>query len=456
MDKFTAFLEKYLMPIATKLATNKYLTALKDSFVFTMPFLIVGSVVLLLVNLPIGPTELSEGVPNPMHVKWYSDFMAAYRPALVQPFYVSMGIMSIFVAFGIGYSLSNQYRLNAITGGFLSLFTFLIMAAKVDWLPMGEATGATGLFHIQEGGWMPVMDARYLDASGLFTAIIGGFIAIEIYRFMVNKGFTIKLPDSVPPAIAKSFELLLPVVVVILIFQPLNILVQSKAGVMIPELMMNIFRPSIRASDTLPAVIFILLIVHLLWFCGLHGVNVVIAIINPIILTNLTENQAALQAGQDLPRIFAGGFLDAFVYLGGSGATIGLAIAMALSKNAHMKSIGRLSVVPGIFNINEPVIFGAPIVMNPVLFIPFICVPIINSTIAWFCLKTGIVGKIVTLVPWTTPSPIAALLATNFNIMAFVLSALLVVLSTIIYLPFLKAYADILNKQEAVEPAKAQ
>ena len=165
MDKFTAFLEKYLMPIATKLATNKYLTALKDSFVFTMPFLIVGSVVLLLVNLPIGPTELSEGVPNPMHVKWYSDFMAAYRPALVQPFYVSMGIMSIFVAFGIGYSLSNQYRLNAITGGFLSLFTFLIMAAKIDWLPMGEATGATGLFHIQEGGWMPVMDARYLDAS---------------------------------------------------------------------------------------------------------------------------------------------------------------------------------------------------------------------------------------------------------------------------------------------------
>ena len=194
---------------------------------------------------------------------------------------------------------------------------------------------------------------------------------------------------------------------------------------------------------TLPAVIFILLIVHLLWFCAIHGVNVVVAIINPIILSNLSENQIALQAGQALPRIFAGGFLDAFVYLGGSGATIGLAIAMALSKNAHLKSIGRLSVVPGIFNINEPIIFGAPIVMNPILFIPFICVPIINASIAWFFLKTGIVGRIVTLVPWTTPSPIGALLATNFNLMAFLLSAFLVVLSIILYLPFLKVYPTV-------------
>lgn len=448
MEKFTAFLERHLMPIATKLATNKYLTALKDSFVFTMPFLIVGSVVLLLVNLPIAQPELSEGVRNPMYVKWYGDFMALYKPALVQPFYVSMGIMSIFVAFGIGYSLSTQYDLNAITGGFLSLFTFLIMAAKIDWIPVGEATGGAAIFHVKEAGWMPVVDGRYLDANGLFTAIIGGFIAIGIFRFMVKRGFTIKLPESVPPAIAKSFELLLPIIVVILIFQPLSIFVQNKTGMMIPELIMNLFRPLIRASDTLPAVIFILLIVHLLWFCGLHGVNVVVAIINPIILTNLAENQAALQAGDALPRIFAGGFLDAFVYLGGSGATLGLAIAMAFSKNAHMKSIGRLSVVPGIFNINEPVIFGAPIVMNPVLFIPFLCIPIINATIAWFFLKTGLVAKIVTLVPWTTPSPIAALLATNFNIMAFLLSICLVILSTILYIPFLRAYSDILQKQE--------
>lgn len=448
MEKFTAFLERHLMPIATKLATNKYLTALKDSFVFTMPFLIVGSVVLLLVNLPIAQPELSEGIKNPMYVKWYGDFMALYKPALVQPFYVSMGIMSIFVAFGIGYSLSTQYELNAITGGFLSLFTFLIMAAKVDWIPVGEATGGNVIFHVKEAGWMPVMDGRYLDANGLFTAIIGGFIAIEIFRFMVKRGFTIKLPESVPPAIAKSFELLLPIIVVILIFQPLSILVQNKKGVMIPQLIMDLFGPLIKASDSLPAIILVLLIVHLLWFCGLHGVNVVVAIINPIILTNLAENQTALLSGDALPRIFAGGFLDAFVYLGGSGATLGLAIAMTFSKNAHMKSIGRLSVVPGIFNINEPIIFGAPIVMNPILFIPFLCIPIINATIAWFFLKSGLVGKVVTLVPWTTPSPVAALLATNFNIMAFVLSLFLVILSTILYIPFLRAYSDILQKQE--------
>ena len=449
MEKFTAFLEKHLMPIATKLATNKYLTALKDSFVYTMPFLIVGSVVLLLVNLPIGAPELSEGVKNPMYVKWYGDFMALHRASLVQPFYVSMGIMSIFVAFGIGYSLSQQYQLNAITGGFLSLFTFLIMGAKFDWLPIGEATGGPELFHIAAGGWMPVMDGRYLDANGLFTAIIGGFIAVEIYRFMLKKGFVVKLPDSVPPAIARSFELLMPIIVVIIIFQPLSILVQSKANVMIPELLMGIVRPIIKASDTLPAVLFILLIVHLLWFCGLHGVNVVVAVINPIILSNLAENQAALQAGQQIPRIFAGGFLDAFVYLGGSGATIGLAIAMALSKNAHMKSIGRLSVVPGIFNINEPVIFGAPIVMNPILAIPFIIVPIICTIISYILTRVGMIPMMMAKLPFTVPAPIGALISTNWSVMACILVFVNFFIGLIIYYPFFRMYEKQLLEQEA-------
>ena len=133
--------------------------------------------------------------------------------------------------------------------------------------------------------------------------------------------------------------------------------------------------------------------------------------------------------------------------------TLPLVFLFLISKSRFLKDLGKLSLLPGIFNINEPVIFGAPIVMNPVLFIPFQCVPMINAAIAWICLKTGVVGRIVTLVPWTTPSPIAALLATNFNVMAFVLSTFLVVLSTILYLPFLKAYADILNKQETAQEA---
>ncbi|MCK5779580.1 MAG: PTS cellobiose transporter subunit IIC [Psychrilyobacter sp.] len=452
MDKFTEITEKHLMPIASKMSSQKHLTALKDGFVFTMPFLIVGSVILLLVNLPFGSPELSPGTPNPMFMQWYADLMAAHKANWVQPFYVSMGVMSLFVSFGIGYSLSIQYKLSGVTGGFLTLFTFLMTSAKLDWVPMAKEPQVLAVFH-KDGGWMPVMDARFLDAKGLFAAIIGSFIAIEIYRFMATKKMVIKLPDSVPPAIAKSFELLTPIIAVILILQPINIWVQS-TGKMIPEIIMNAFAPLVHASDSLPAIILILVIVHLLWFAGLHGVNVVVAIINPIILTNLATNQEALQAGTNLPHIFAGGFLDAFVYLGGAGATLGLAIAMSRSKSDHLKAIGKLGTVPGLFNINEPIIFGAPIVMNPILFIPFIGVPIVNATIAWYAVKMGLVGKIVTLVPWTTPAPIAAFLATNFGVTALILSTALVFLSYFMYKPFVTIYANELEK-EALEEASA-
>lgn len=453
MKKFMDLMEKYLMPIAMKMATNKHLNALKDGFVYTMPFLIIGSFVLLLVNLPF------RDVNTPLYMKWYDDLMIAYKANLVQPFYVSMGIMSVFVAFGIGSSLASQYKLNSTTGGFLSLFTFLLTAAKLEWAPIGgyQAAELVGnndylmsTFH-KASGWMPIMDARYLDAKGLFTAIIGAFVSIEIFRFLVGKKMTIKLPDSVPPAIAKSFELLTPIVAVILIFHPISLLVQKSREMFIPELLLEVFKPLVSASDSLPAVIGILIIVHVLWFAGLHGVNVVVAIINPIILTNLATNQAALQAGEGASKIFAGGFLDAFVYLGGSGATLGLAIAMFLSKKDHIKSIGKLSIIPGIFNINEPIIFGAPIVMNPILFVPFLLTPIINATIAWFAVKSGLVGHIVSLVPWTTPGPIAALLATNFSVAALILSSALVVLSVVIYLPFLRVYEASLDREEAAE-----
>jgi PTS system cellobiose-specific IIC component len=445
MDRFTEMTEKHLMPIASKMANQKHLTALKDGFVYTMPFLIVGSIILLLVNLPFSAQELSPGTPNPMYMQWYADLMASQKAHWVQPFYVSMGIMSLFVSFGIGYSLSNQYKLNGITGGFLALFTFLMTSAKLDWVPMAKDPQVMNVFHV-DGGWMPVMDARYLDAKGIFSAIIFSFIAIEIYRFMATKKMVIKLPESVPPAIAKSFELLTPIIAVIVILTPINNWVQS-TGKMIPELIMNAFKPLIHASDSLPAVLLIIIIVHILWFAGLHGTNVVIALIGPITLSNLALNQAALQAGEKLPSIFAGGFLDAFVYLGGAGATLGLAIAMARSKSEHLSAIGKLGTVPGLFNINEPIIFGAPIVMNPILFIPFIGVPILNATISWFALKSGLVGKVVTLVPWTTPGPVAAFLSTNFGVTALLLSTGLVFLSYIIYKPFVAIYAKELEKE---------
>ncbi len=440
MSNFMNIIEEKLMPIAAKVGQNRYLNAIKDGFVYVMPFLIIGSFILLMVNLPCTDPN------NILYMEWYANLMGSFKGDLVQPFYVSMGIMSLFVSYGIGMSLSNSYSLNGTTGGFLSMYAFLLVSAKLDWLPVGQAEGAGALFLIPDGGWMPIMDARYLDAKGLFTAILGAIIAIEIFRLLVQKKFVIKLPDSVPPAIAKSFELLIPIVFVTIIFQAVNVFAMKSLNLMVPEIILKAFAPLLNMSDSLISVIFIIIITHLLWFAGLHGTNIVIAIINSITLSNLAVNQAALQAGETLPKIFAGGFLDAYVYIGGAGATLGLALAMSVSKNAHIKSIGKLSVIPAVFNINEPIMFGAPIVMNPLLFIPFVGVPVLNACIAWFATKFDLVGKIITLVPWTTPGPVGALLATNFSIAAFILSCGLIAVSFFIYIPFLKVYEKSLNE----------
>lgn len=440
-DKLMAFIESKLLPIASKIAGNRYLNAIRDGFVFAMPFLIVGSFILLILNLPF--TDKS----NFLYMEWYTNLMNSFKGDLVQPFYVSMGIMSLFVAYGIGYSLSGHYQLNSITGGFLSLFSFLLVSAKVEYAPIAEAVSKS--FLVNADSSIPVMDVRFMDAKGLFAAIIFGIISIEIFRFLVNKKLIIRLPESVPPAIAKSFELLIPIVVVILIFQSFNIIIQKSLMMMIPELVMKIFEPLLKVSDSLPSIIIILLVIHILWFAGLHGTNIVDAIVKAITLSNQAVNQAALQAGEPVTKIFAGGFFDSYVFIGGVGTTLGLAIAMVRSKNEHIKSIGKLSIVPAVFNINEPIMFGAPVVMNPILVIPFICLPIINAAIAWVFTKLNIIGHIVSLVPWTTPGPLAALLATNLNFASMILSLVLIFTSYLAYIPFLRAYEMSLEREEA-------
>ena len=440
-DKIMHFIEEKVLPIAGKVASNRYLNAIRDGFVFAVPFLIVGSFILLILNLPLTDKN------NFLYLEWYTNLMAKYKADLMQPFNVSMGIMCMFIVYGIGYSLSGHYNLNSITGGFLSLFGFLLVSAKVEYVPIVEAVSKS--FLVAPNTSIPVMDVRFMDAKGLFVAIIFGIVSIEIFRFLVHKKLIITLPESVPPAIAKSFELLIPVAVVIVLFQALNIIIQKKLIMMIPELVMKIFEPLLHVSDSLPSIIILLLVIHILWFAGLHGTNIVDAIVKAITLSNLAINQAALQAGEPVTKIFAGGFFDSYVFMGGVGTTLGLAIAMVRSKNEHIKSIGKLSIVPAVFNINEPIMFGAPVVMNPVLMIPFIALPIINATIAWIFTKLNIIGHIVSLVPWTTPGPLAALLATNLNVGSMILSLVLIFTSYLAYIPFLKAYEISLEKEES-------
>ncbi|WP_024655191.1 PTS cellobiose transporter subunit IIC [Borrelia hispanica] len=437
--KFQNFIETGLVPIASRIASNRYLIAVRDGFAFSMPFLIVGSFVLLLANLPFTDAN------NFLYQQWYVDLMSKYKDNLLQPFYVSMGVMAIFVVFGIGYSLSHFYKISGIIGGFISLFTFLILGGQSGWISYG---GEIPKWIIISEGLFPVIDARYLGAQGVFTGIVVSIFSVEIYRFFINKKMIVRLPESVPPAVIKSFEALIPVFLLAIVSQTINIFVQSITGKLLPEIIMNIFSPILYVSDTLFGVLVIVFLIHILWFCGLHGGGIVGALLGPITLANLEINTRALSENNPLPSILAGGFLNTFVHIGGSGATLGLAIAMIISKTQYLKTIGKFSFISGVFNINEPIIFGVPIVLNPILGIPFIIIPLINTVIAYSLTYLGIIAKVRVLVPWTTPSILASFISTGLDFRALILSFVLIILSMLMYLPFLKAYEKVLLRQE--------
>lgn len=275
-------------------------------------------------------------------------------------------------------------------------------------------------------------------------------------RFLKAHNIGIRLPDQVPPMIKNSFDLLIPVLVVVLTLYPLSLFIQHHFDMLIPQAIMAIFKPLVSAADSLPAILLAVLIGHLLWFAGIHGAAIVSGMLQMFWLTNLGMNQQALAQGAPLPHIFMEAFWTFFIVIGGSGATMGLVFCYLRSRSAHLRSIGRLSVVPSLFNINEPVIFGTPIVMNPVFFIPFLLAPMVNAILAWAAMKLDLIGRVISVVPWTAPAPIGGAWALGWDFRAAILVVILACVSAIIYFPFFKVYEKQLLAQEAEEAQRME
>lgn len=296
------------------------------------------------------------------------------------------------------------------------------------------------------------LSMAHMGGTGIFTAVMCAFFAVELYRFMKKHNITIRMPEQVPPAIARSFEVLLPVLAIFLTLYPLSLFVQAEYGMLIPDAVMAMFKPLISASNTLPAIIGALLVCQLLWFAGIHGAAIVVGLLSPIFLTNISANIDAFVTGQPVPNIFTQPFWDFYIFIGGSGATLALVILMSFSRSAHLKSIGRMSAVPGFFQINEPVIFGSPVVMNPILFLPFVFAPVINATIAYFAIQLGFVGMGVATTPWTTPAIIGASWGSGWTFTPVLLVVGLLILDLLIYLPFFKMFEkQVLEQEQPVE-----
>ncbi|WP_061797489.1 PTS sugar transporter subunit IIC [Serratia ficaria] len=414
-------IEQRVTPLAGSVGQQRHVIAIRDGFVSALPFMIIGSFMLVFIFPPFA-ADSSWGI-----ARGWLNFSLKYREQLMLPFHLSMGVMTFFISVGIGASLGRHYKLDPIMTGLLAFMAFLLVAAPY-----------------RDG----VIDTQYFSGQGIFTAIITALYAGELYAWLKRRNVTIRLPKEVPTGVARSFEILIPVVVIVATLHPLNLLVQSYTGMIIPQAIMHLLEPLVSASDSLPAILISVFICQSLWFAGIHGALIVTGIMNPFWMTNLALNQTALAAGAPLPHIYLQGFWDHYLLIGGVGSTLPLAFLLLRSRAVHLRAIGKMGVVPSMFNINEPILFGAPIIMNPVFFLPFILVPMINATFAYIATKLGWIAQVVSLTPWTTPAPIGASWAANWALSPLFMCLFCMLLSALMYYPFLKAYERTLLKQE--------
>lgn len=421
MGALEHFLNKYLGPIAEWMDKNAYLSAIKKAMVAMTPLLIIGSFCLI-------PDALPNyiGVDNPVSV-----WIQQNSSLITMPNTVGMGMMALYVTAIIAYHLSQHYKLDVPGTVSMALIAFLLMAVDFD----------------ENGGLV----TTFLGAKGLFVAMVSSILAVEIYRWCKNRNFTIKMPESVPDFVSSSFAMIPLSVITVGFFLVVRILCVNVLGIMPPLVFTNLLAPLVGSMDNPLAVTFLQMLRCLLFFFGIHP-SVLSPITSPISTQFLAENIAAVQAGGVATHFFAPGPESAFGNFTGTGVTFGLVFWCMFSKSSAQKKIGRLALVPALFGINEPILFGAPIVLNPIFFIPYVIFGGILGTIPYWMMYFGILDCSI-----FTPPYVGVFLEgflTNLDYMSIVANAIQMVLSILIWFPFFKIYEKSELAKEAEFEAK--
>lgn len=420
MNKFSQRISNILGPIANKFASQRYLVAIRDAFIAVMPLVIVSSFFILLNNVVI---DSKNGL-----LRTIGNF-DVFKEIGNNVYSSTLGFLSVFLAFGIAYKLAQRYDMDPLGTAFISLASLLSIMPST--LNMTDGTKMSGVFI-----------ETYTSPKGLFVAILISLLATELLRLLSEVQFIkIKMPDMVPDSVTTSFNILIPACITITFFSVLGFIIIKIIGLNIYQIITNLIQAPVKAVfQGLPGLIIVLLLQNLLWGFGLHGAFILSPITEPTLLTAIQENMDAYNSGLDIPNIVTKPFLDAFAFSGGGGFTIGLVIAILIfSRRQDYRSIGKLSLVPSIFNINEPLMFGLPVVLNPILMIPLVLVPVVNIVIAYYATSIGLISKTVIMVPWTTPPILSAYLATGGDGRAAILSIGLIIISIFLYMPFVVA-----------------
>ena len=419
-NAFEAFMSKYLTPLANKMDKQVHLSAIKKSMVALTPLLIIGSFCLIPEAIPN-----MIGESHPISVWILNNLDIIYIP-----YNVGMALMSVYVTAFIAYHLANSYKQDVPGSISMAMIAYLMMAVQ----------------YTEDGG----IDTTFFGPKGLFASMFAAIIAVELFRWCKNKHFTIKMPESVPDFVSRSFEMIPISVIIIGFFLIVRIICVNVFNTMPPLIFTNLLSPLVGSMDNPFAYTFLRMLQCLLFFFGIHP-SVLSPITSPISTQFLAENVAAQQAGLALPHFFCPGPESAFGNFTGTGVTFGLVFWCLLSKNKALKQIGRVALIPALFGINEPILFGAPVVLNPIFFIPSVIFGgLIGSFGAW-AMYLGIMAKSI-----YTPPYVGVFLEgylTNLDFMSIFVNAAQMLASVLIWYPFFKIYEKRYGQKEPDQPS---
>ncbi|WP_419742543.1 PTS sugar transporter subunit IIC [Paraclostridium dentum] len=432
MGAIMKFMDKYIIPVAGKLGAQRHLVAVRDGFVAMIPITMIGALATLVNNLPI-----------PAYQNFMKNtFGETWTTLGADLWWGSIATMALFLVVGVAYNLAKSYDEDGLQAGLIALSIFFVMSPQVANIVTEAGDKVSGWGFVPSG---------YISNSALFTAIVIGLLATEIFvKLSRIKKINIKMPDGVPPAVARSFAKLIPGMLTIAIFGAIGLLIKTLSGGLFLNDLLNTYlaAPLKGAADSLGSTMLITFFIHALWTIGLHGANIAMPITETLLMDLGAENAALAQAGATEGfHTLAGAFLDAFVYLGGSGMILGLIIALIIA-GRRRKDMIALGLAPSVFNISEPVIFGLPIVLNPIYMIPFILAPVVCSAVAYLAIDMGLVMPVIAAkIPWVTPPILGGFLATGHWTGA-ALAAVNLLISIVIYIPFVIA-AEKIDKRKA-------
>lgn len=417
MDNFINFLNVKVVPVANKLGAQRHMMAIRKGIISTLPLTIVGSFFTIINNMPI------EAVAK---------MLEPYKDILDIPFRYTVGILALYAAFGIASSLAEYHKLDKLTNGTLAVLAFLISAAA----PIQVTDNVKGV--IDAGRYINIAN---LSASSLFASIVTGLLTVEIYRFFKEKNITIKMPAGVPPEVSNSFVALFPAAFILLFFWFVRYVLNFNISTFLTTILMPL--KGVLVGNSLFGGLLTIFLITGFWTLGIHGAAILAPITRPFWEMSIAQNMGEFTNGtsaHQLSTIFTEQFLQWFLWIGGAGGTLALVVLFMFSKSAYLKDLGKLSFLPGLFNINEPIIFGAPIVMNPILGIPFILGPLVTGTLSYVLTITGVVPMMMARLPFTVPSPLGAFVSTDWSIPALILVFVNFLIDLAIYYPFFKVF----------------